>query len=71
MLDHRFDAALIDFWPKAVALICFIVTLGIVVAARRQDRATPYGRTIAHVDRERFRLLLSYTESGIAGQPLQ
>jgi uncharacterized membrane protein len=32
ILDHQYDAALIGFWCKVVALVCYLIALGVLIA---------------------------------------
>lgn len=46
VLDHQFEATVIGFWCKAVALVFYLVALGIVIACGGRAELPPMGQAL-------------------------
>ena len=46
ILDHQFDAALIGFWCKVVALACYLIALGVLIACGVGMALPPIGASL-------------------------
>ena len=46
ILDHQYDAALIGFWCKVVALVCYLIALGVLVACGVGVALPPIGAAL-------------------------
>ena len=52
ILDHHYDAALIGFWCKVVALVCYLIALGVLVACGVGVALPPIGASKATIERQ-------------------